>query len=187
MEGKREMRRRLRALRAAVPPAVRTSSSSSICRNILSRDEVRRARAARRTFAVYLALPDEIDLSVLIAALASAGVPLAAPRWNGSAYALARLTALADGRWALRDGPHGIPEPMEDISAAAAEIGVWIVPGLAFTADGRRLGYGGGWYDRFLAAASPDACALGVAYPFQMVDDLPAEPHDRPLSAVVLP
>ena len=107
-------------------------------------------------------------------------------------YALARLRrqhAEANGRlvFALREGPHRILEPMDDDRVAPAEVAVWIVPGLAFAADGRRLGYGGGWYDRFLSAAAPNAIALGVAYPFQLFADLPTEPHDCVLSEVVMP
>ena len=77
-------------------------------------------------------------------------------------------------------------EPAEVYEIATEDIGAWIVPGLAFTLDGRRLGYGGGWYDRYLAAAAPGALALAVAYPFQMLDDLPADAHDRRVSTVVL-
>ena len=190
MTAKGELRRLLRAQRRAVLAATRAEASAAICRKLLARDDVRRALSARRLFAVYLAADAEIDLSPLMAALAAADVPLAAPRWDGTAYALARLqrtNADAPLAFALREGPHQILEPMDDDRVAPAEIAVWIVPGLAFTADGRRLGYGGGWYDRFLSAAAPDATALGVAYPFQLLDDLPTEPHDRLLSAVILP
>jgi 5-formyltetrahydrofolate cyclo-ligase len=62
---------------------------------------------------------------------------------------------------------------------------VWIVPGLAFTKDGRRLGYGGGWYDRLLASARKDALRIGVAHEFQVLGDLPNEPHDILLNRVV--
>ena len=63
---------------------------------------------------------------------------------------------------------------------------VWIVPGLAFTRTGGRLGYGGGWYDRLLAGTDPSDILLGVAYPFQMVEELPSEPHDIRLTDVVV-
>ena len=67
----------------------------------------------------------------------------------------------------------------------AAEVDVWLCPGLAFTPDGRRIGFGGGWYDRFLAAAKPSAKKYGVAYRFQLFDDLPQEPFDLRLDEIV--
>jgi len=60
------------------------------------------------------------------------------------------------------------------------------VPLLAFTARGDRLGQGGGHYDRWLAA-NPEMLAVGLAWDSQLVDSLPIEAHDRPLSAVVTP
>lgn len=65
------------------------------------------------------------------------------------------------------------------------EVDVWVCPGLAFTLDGKRIGFGGGWYDRFLAAARPDALKLGVAYPWQIVEELPQEPTDVRLDRIV--
>ena len=83
----------------------------------------------------------------------------------------------------------GILEPAPDgeelISVAEGDVSVWIVPGLAFSRSGARLGYGGGWYDRFLSKANPSSISLGVAYPFQIVADLPLEPHDIPLVDIV--
>ncbi len=182
MTGKRELRQAMRVRRAAVPADGRAAASAAVCRNVLARADVQAAVAARRTFAVYLAQANEIDLSALVSELAAADVPMAAPRWNGMSYTLARLT-----KESLREGPHGIMEPASDVPVAPGDVGVWIVPGLAFAPDGARLGYGGGWYDRLLSGASPDATVLGVAYPFQMVEALPAEPHDRRVAAVVLP
>ena len=67
----------------------------------------------------------------------------------------------------------------------ANEVDVWICPGLAFTRAGDRVGFGGGWYDRFLSAAKPGALKLGVAYRFQLMDELPTEPHDLRLDEIV--
>jgi 5-formyltetrahydrofolate cyclo-ligase len=55
---------------------------------------------------------------------------------------------------------------------------VVIVPGLAFTRAGDRLGHGGGWYDRFLSAVRPDCVSVGVCFVDQLVDSLPVEAHD---------
>ena len=59
-----------------------------------------------------------------------------------------------------------------------AELDVVVVPGLAFTLDGRRLGQGGGHYDRFLPRLRPDCVTIGACFAEQLVDDLPREPHD---------
>ena len=71
-----------------------------------------------------------------------------------------------------------ILEPAEAEIVSPLEVAAWIVPGLAFTRDGRRLGYGGGWYDRLLASARKGSLKIGVAHEFQVVEDLPHEPHD---------
>jgi 5-formyltetrahydrofolate cyclo-ligase len=60
-----------------------------------------------------------------------------------------------------------------------------IVPGLAFTAAGDRLGQGGGWYDRFLSQLRPDCVSIGVCFAEQLVDGLPVEPHDVAVDHVV--
>ena len=75
-------------------------------------------------------------------------------------------------------------------AAPEADVGttwpdVVIVPGLAFTAAGDRLGQGGGWYDRFLSVARPDCVAIGVCFNEQIVDALPTEPHDVTMDVVV--
>jgi 2-amino-4-hydroxy-6-hydroxymethyldihydropteridine diphosphokinase len=66
------------------------------------------------------------------------------------------------------------------------DVDFWVCPGLAFTEKGERLGFGGGWYDRFLAAAKPGSRAYGVAYSFQMHDFLPQGDWDRRLDGVVV-
>lgn len=83
----------------------------------------------------------------------------------------------------LVDGPFGL-QPNEDAADIVPQ--VLIVPLLAFTPDGRRLGQGGGHYDRWLAA-HPGTVTIGLAWDIQEVADLPHEPHDVALSAVVTP
>lgn len=60
-----------------------------------------------------------------------------------------------------------------------------VVPGLAFTASGERLGQGGGWYDRFLSAVRPDCITIGVCFGEQLVDEVPVEAHDIGVDHVV--
>ena len=74
------------------------------------------------------------------------------------------------------DGPHLRVEP-GDVDPASLD--VVVVPGLAFTPDGRRLGQGGGHYDRFLRQLRPGCLTIGAAFAEQIVDDLPHEDHDE--------
>ncbi|HEX8058281.1 MAG TPA: 5-formyltetrahydrofolate cyclo-ligase [Novosphingobium sp.] len=84
----------------------------------------------------------------------------------------------------LEQGPYGHLQPTAEAEPAAP--GLVIVPLIAFTAEGGRLGQGGGHYDRWLEA-HPEVIPVGMAWDNQLVDELPLEPHDRPLRAVVTP
>ncbi|EIZ80622.1 5-formyltetrahydrofolate cyclo-ligase [Novosphingobium sp. Rr 2-17] len=119
-------------------------------------------------------------------------------RWlseNGRTVALpwfaARDNAMTFRLWSnpwdeddLAPGPWRALQP--PVEAAEVTPDVVVVPGLAFTADGQRLGQGGGHYDRWLAV-HPQVTAIGLAWDCQITDELPVEPHDRPLAAVVTP
>lgn len=82
----------------------------------------------------------------------------------------------------LEKGPHGIMQPAADAEQITPQ--VLFVPLVGFTQDGHRLGQGGGYYDRWLAA-HPGTIAIGLAWDVQKVDELPLEDHDMPLTAIV--
>lgn len=84
----------------------------------------------------------------------------------------------------LEAGPFGILQPGSDAEPLVPD--VLFVPLVGFTAEGARLGQGGGHYDRWLAE-HPPALAIGLAWDVQLVEALPAEPHDVTLDAVVTP
>lgn len=85
---------------------------------------------------------------------------------------------------ALETGPYRMPQPAADAGFAAPD--TVIVPLIAFTQAGHRLGQGGGHYDRWLAS-HPSTHAIGLAWDCQLAEDLPIEDHDQPLAAVVTP
>ena len=120
----------------------------------------------------------EPDTESLFARIAAEGKTLVLPSVNGE-----RLVPKLVGS-GLAEGAFGIPEPQgEPISPIGLDL--VIVPGLAFTRDGRRLGQGGGHYDRLLAELPPSCTTVGVCFAEQIVDDLPFEAHDRNVDHVV--
>lgn len=87
------------------------------------------------------------------------------------------------GETDLESGPFG-PQPLAENGRITPQ--ALFVPLVAFTERGERMGQGGGYYDRWLAA-HPGTLAIGLAWDIQKVDELPVEPHDAPLSAIVTP
>ena len=183
---KSELRREMKARRKGMTAAEKSAADAAICEKLKARSDIGKmvdSPGNGLQLAVYLASPDEINIDPFIEYMLRAGVEVVAPRWNGEIYELVKLKGLDEKN--LRFGPMGIREPVDADIVEPKKISAWIVPGLAFTRAGKRLGYGGGWYDRFLASAPKDAAKIGVAYSFQIVDDLPLEPYDIPLTDVV--
>ncbi len=92
--------------------------------------------------------------------------------------------SLAPARYGLLEPPPAAPRLGVD---AVGCVSVVVVPAVAVDRRGIRLGRGGGSYDRALARVPADAVVLAALYPGELVDRVPAEPHDRPVSGVVLP
>ena len=84
----------------------------------------------------------------------------------------------------VEKGYAGIPEPVSDEPVANDTTALVLMPGLAFDSSGHRIGYGGGFYDRFFAS-EPEHFVLALCFDFQIVDSLPVEPHDRLIDAVL--
>jgi 5-formyltetrahydrofolate cyclo-ligase len=127
----------------------------------------------------YHAHHDEADPALLLARLVELGCAIAFPRVTAKNQKL-EFHHVPDGE-VLAPGSFGIPEPLAHWPRAVP--GVLLVPMLAFDGRGHRLGYGGGFYDRTLAALNVPA--IGVAYAGQEMDSIPHEAHDRTLDMVL--
>ena len=126
---------------------------------------------------------DELDTAPMMAALARSGVPLALPVVGR------RNQPLTFRRWrpgdAMGRGPFGIAQPLP--SAPTVKPTVLLVPLLAFDRRGYRVGYGGGFYDRTLAAARSERriTALGLAFSVQEISRVPTDRFDEPVDGVL--
>ena len=132
-----------------------------------------------RTVALFASLPDEIDTSTLLQTL-SREARIVLPRINGDS-----MDFYPYAPEAMQRGFMGISEPCGSEPVAPAEIDVMILPGVAFTPDGGRLGRGKGYYDKYLSRNGFRAHTIGICYPCQVVNSLPIEEHDRVLDRVV--
>jgi 5-formyltetrahydrofolate cyclo-ligase len=129
-----------------------------------------------RAVAVYDAQKFEVPLADFVLELSSRGVQCVYPRVVRGTRELV-FHHVADDQW--EKGPFGIREPAAHSPVRAVQdIDVFIVPGVAFTRDGRRIGRGAGYYDSTLALRNPQAQMVGVAFECNVVERVPTEPHD---------
>lgn len=125
----------------------------------------------------------ELSLTPLAAALSQVGAPLALPRLTARG-ALMEFAAWDGHRSGLETAAFGLLQP--SASAPAVTPSLVLTPGVAFARkDGTRLGMGGGYYDRALAAFCPLPCIIGVGFAIQMTDRLPSESHDVKCNALL--
>jgi 5-formyltetrahydrofolate cyclo-ligase len=179
-ETKDELRRRLTARLEASSADERRRTGAAARERLLDHPAIRRARS----ILVCLSFGTELDTAPLVERWTSEGrrlhVPRADPR-DRMLHVHAWPSPLVELSFGLRQPPRGAPEITPE--AIPASIDVAIVLGLGFDRRGYRLGYGSGYFDRFLAAYP--LTAIGLAYGFQLLDRLPAEAHDVPMSVVV--
>ncbi|MBI2504883.1 MAG: 5-formyltetrahydrofolate cyclo-ligase [Candidatus Latescibacteria bacterium] len=178
---KARLRARCLAHRKALSPAQVVSSSAAVVERLEQLEPYQRARLLH----TYVASKDnEVETAGLIRQSLVRGqevaVPVVQPGTRILRHALIQdLGQLQPGRWALPEPAAGHARWLEDL----ARIDLVIVPGLAFDPLGRRLGLGGGYYDRFLARVS--APKVGLIYGELLLDELPAEAHDVPVDIVI--
>lgn len=176
---KRALRAELIQVRAKVTKEERQVRSRAIAARAADVAEL----AAARTVAVYSPLNTEVDPIPIALRLAALGRRIVWPRLPGSGRLL-EFAACDLG--ALVRGPLGALEPPPDAAAVPhGELEAVIMPGVAFSEDGLRLGRGGGYYDATLKHVPTGALRVGLGFDVQVVPALPREPHDVPLDLVL--
>lgn len=177
-----EIRAEMRTRRAEVSDDDQAAASMAVLTRLARTEIVRKAR----TVAGYRAVRGEVDIGASLAFLGEHGATITTPRLMGEHLEF----VVTDESTPVTAGPFGIEEPTEGEIVPVHGHDVFLVPLVAFDRVGHRLGHGGGYYDRALASISGLALAdrpalIGIAHAFQQVAEIPPEPWDVPLDAIV--
>ena len=172
---KGELRRAIRARLAQLSAAEKVARSAAVC------NELERCLLASgaRVVALFSPLADEPQLWPLVERLAGV-MRVVLPRVEGE-----QMNFYAYDKDSMAIGAYGINEPQRGVPVRPSEIEAVVVPGVAFSVDGARMGRGKGYYDRYLSQCGFSALKIGVCYSEQIVSDIPFEPHDVAMDVVI--
>lgn len=173
---KTELRRSIRAQKRAMSPEEIQQRSARLGELFAASEAYKNAK----TIYGYLPYNQEVRTVPMLERALADGKRVAVPKCYGDEMKFIFLDDLTK----VEKGYANIPEPIADEPVADDPTALVLMPGLAFTVDGKRMGYGGGFYDKFLAS-EPNHPTVALCYAFQMVEDLPTEEYDIPVDCVL--
>ena len=173
---KKELRRQIREQKRAMSEEEIVAASERLGELFLNCPQYKDAK----TIYGYLPYNQEVRTVPMLEQAMKDGKRVAVPKCYGEEMRFIYMEDLS----MVEKGYANIPEPVADEPVAQDPTALVLMPGMAFTRDGKRMGYGGGFYDKFLAA-EPDHPTVALCYAFQMVEDLPTEDYDIPVDCVL--
>ena len=173
---KKELRRQIREKKRAMTEAEIVEAGVRLGELFLNCPEYK----AAKTIYGYLPYNQEVRTVPMLEQAMKDGKRVAVPKCYGDTMRFIYMDDLSK----VELGYANIPEPIADEPVADDKTALVLMPGLAFTEDGNRMGYGGGFYDKFLAA-EPDHPTVALCYDFQMVDYIPTDDYDIPVDRVL--
>jgi 5-formyltetrahydrofolate cyclo-ligase len=177
---KASLRKEILSKRDSIPPAIKKIKDKGIEDRLVNLNEFRTAK----TIFFFASFRSEVDTFSMIKRSLEAGKRVALPRVEGRLLGLYEIKSLAE----LVPGYMKIPEPSvltEDRKMTINDVDAVIIPGAAFDQTGNRIGYGGGFYDRLLAELQKSVPIIAPTYEEQVIDAVPADPHDKKVSIIV--
>lgn len=180
---RKQLRRAILANRDRLTPDERGQRSMAATANLLALDEIRNAK----TIFTYVHFRSEVETLPFIRQCLGRGIRICVPRTLPHDHRLEPIL-ISDPAQDLAPGYCGIPEPRRAFIGPPLDPGsidVVLAPGSVFDPEGGRLGYGGGYYDRFLAEQASQALRVGLAFELQVVDRVPLLDHDQRLHILV--
>ena len=173
---KKELRRTIRERKRAMTEEEIVSRSEKLGVLFAQSEAYKNAK----TIYGYLPYNQEVRTVPMLEQALKDGKKVAVPKVYGDEMKFLYLDDLTK----VSTGYAGIPEPIADGPVADDETALVLMPGLAFDPQGHRIGYGGGFYDKFLAA-EPNHPTLALCYEFQLLPELDTEEHDIPVDTVL--
>ena len=173
---KKELRRIIRQKKREMTSEQIEAASARLCQRFLASSEYQSAK----TIYGYLPYNQEVRTEAIVLQALADGKQVAVPKVYGDEMRFIFMTDLRQ----VEKGYAGIPEPIEDGPVADDETALVLMPGMAFDLQGHRVGYGGGFYDKFLAS-EPGHPTLALCYDFQMLPRLDTEEFDIPVDQVL--
>ena len=173
---KKELRKQIRAQKRAMTAEMIEQASQSLARQFYATAYYENAE----TIYGYLPYNQEVRTVPILEQALRDGKKVAVPKVYGDTMRFIYLDDLTQ----VVPSEMGIPEPVADAPVARDEKALVLMPGLAFDKKGNRMGYGGGYYDKFLAE-EPDHPTVALCYGFQMVEHIPTEDYDIPVDLVL--
>lgn len=173
---KKELRSYIRQRKREMTEAQIEAASLRLGELFLKTEQYRNAQ----TIYGYLPYNQEVRTVPMLERALADGKQVAVPKVCGEDMKFIYLTDLNQ----VEKGYAGIPEPIADEPVANDPNALVLMPGLAFDKEGHRIGYGGGFYDKFLAA-EPEHPTVALCYDFQMVDQIPTDDYDIPVDCVL--
>ncbi|MCQ9206928.1 MAG: 5-formyltetrahydrofolate cyclo-ligase [Omnitrophica bacterium] len=133
---------------------------------------------------LYVSMSGEVDTGDMIDEALRAGKRVALPRCRSQETIVPK--EISDRKNDLEKSIYGIYEPKKHKKDIKPEtIDLFVVPGVAFDKENRRLGRGKGYYDKFLGKLPPGKLTIGLAFDLQMTENLPCDSHDIPVSKII--
>ncbi len=179
---KKELRKKVQEIRDAIDFETREAMSKRVADNLWSVPEF----AAANTVLFFISFRSEVDTMPMIKRALEENKAVCVPctEIDGRSMTACRITDL-DGD--LQTGNYDILEPKPECMRPVPpeELDVVLMPGVAFDLTGGRLGYGGGYYDRFLEKCDPRCRLIAVAFEIQIVDHVPCADHDTHIHKIV--
>ena len=173
---KKELRKAIREQKRAMTEEAIVAASQRLGELFLNCEQYKNAK----TIYGYLPYNQEVRTVPMLEQAMKDGKRVAVPKCYGDEMKFIYMDDLSK----VEKGYANIPEPIADDPVADDPTALVLMPGLAFTTDGKRMGYGGGFYDKFLAS-EPDHPTVALCYDFQMVEHLQTEEFDIPVDKVI--